>query len=103
MIPPWDTAIALLGSKDRFGHHNPPVSSAIAPQASLPMHSSPRVDKWEEGGLPLYHLCYVSEGSPSSSASTPAFSERLCETAPPVFSYNFLFFSTVIQAGDGFE
>lgn len=31
MIPPWDTAIALLGSKDRFGHHNPLLSSAIAP------------------------------------------------------------------------
>lgn len=31
VMPPWDSAIAPLGTKDPFGHYNLLVSTATAP------------------------------------------------------------------------
>lgn len=60
------------------------------------MYLSFRVDKWEEGGMFFYYLCYVLEGFLSNFVFILVFLERLCEMVFLVFSYNFFFLNSYL-------
>lgn len=65
--PPWDSAIAPLGSKDPSGHHNLLENSAIAPPGIIANALRSTVDKWVGGGTPLFPCVTICQRGPQAA------------------------------------